>query len=67
MDELDLLSPVRRCRGCGCTDEFSCQPNGCTWVDIDLCSVCDTQDPEFHTHKFAMPVFGERVLPRRVA
>lgn len=29
----------RRCRVCGCTDEFGC-PEGCWWVEDDLCSRC---------------------------
>lgn len=29
------------CRGCGCTDQLSCSPLGCFWVDVDLCSECD--------------------------
>lgn len=28
-----------RCRVCGCTDVDAC-PNGCSWVEYDLCSVC---------------------------
>ncbi|MBC5805655.1 MAG: hypothetical protein ACR2KS_10285 [Candidatus Eremiobacter antarcticus] len=27
------------CRMCGCTDELSC-PDGCYWVESDLCSQC---------------------------
>ena len=29
----------RSCRKCGCTDERAC-PNGCWWVEADLCSRC---------------------------
>lgn len=32
-----LLGP--RCRGCGCTDLEGC-PEGCWWVEPDLCSSC---------------------------
>lgn len=38
----DLL-PVddgdRACRVCGCTDRHGC-PQGCWWVEADLCSAC---------------------------
>lgn len=27
------------CRVCGCTDEYGC-PEGCWWVEPDLCSSC---------------------------
>ncbi len=27
------------CRGCGCTDDEAC-PEGCWWVEPDLCSSC---------------------------
>lgn len=30
---------VRTCRVCGCTDERAC-PEGCWWVEEDLCSEC---------------------------
>lgn len=30
---------VRRCRECGCTDEYGCD-GGCSWVEADLCSAC---------------------------
>lgn len=30
---------VRRCRVCGCTDDYAC-PGGCYWVEEDLCSKC---------------------------
>lgn len=29
----------RRCRVCGCTDEWACE-GGCYWVEEDLCSTC---------------------------
>ena len=29
----------RRCRVCGCTDECGC-PEGCWWIEDDLCSSC---------------------------
>lgn len=37
----DDVEPVRTCRVCGCTDEHGC-PNGCFWVNDDLCSICGT-------------------------
>lgn len=33
------VTPERACRVCGCTDEQGC-PEGCTWVEEDLCSRC---------------------------
>lgn len=35
----DELMGVRRCRICGCTDAHGC-PEGCEWVEWDLCSSC---------------------------
>jgi hypothetical protein len=35
----DKLAGVRRCRGCGCTDERACL-GGCWWVAVDRCSEC---------------------------
>lgn len=35
----EAQAAVRTCRGCGCTDEWSCD-NGCWWVEADLCSNC---------------------------
>ncbi len=29
----------RTCRVCGCTDAYGC-PEGCWWVEWDLCSSC---------------------------
>lgn len=34
------LFDIWRCRVCGCTDEHAC-PDGCYWVEEDLCSACD--------------------------
>lgn len=33
------VEPARRCKRCGCTDNFGCA-GGCTWVTEDLCSAC---------------------------
>lgn len=30
---------LTRCRVCGCTEMDACAPS-CSWVDADLCSVC---------------------------
>jgi hypothetical protein len=35
---------VRRCRGCGCTDDNACLPP-CWWVEADLCSACHPGQP----------------------
>lgn len=34
---------LRRCRQCGCTDQFACV-EGCHWVDAALCSRCVEQE-----------------------
>ena len=38
------MTPVRTCRGCGCTELRACtdQRGPCWWVDADLCSHCET-------------------------
>ena len=33
------LTGISRCRACGCTDMNAC-PEGCYWVEPDLCSEC---------------------------
>jgi hypothetical protein len=33
---------IRACRGCGCTDNSAC-PEGCEWVEADLCSACQPE------------------------
>jgi hypothetical protein len=38
---LDIAS----CRVCGCTDLSAC-PEGCSWVENDLCSACATAELE---------------------
>lgn len=38
-----LLTPVRACLLCGCTDDHGCEP-GCWWTDIDVCSSCFQPD-----------------------
>ncbi len=32
--------PESKCRVCGCTQDKAC-PGGCSWVEHDLCSVCE--------------------------
>jgi len=39
----DVLE-LRRCRACGCTNEEAC-PEGCSWVEEDLCSECVPKKP----------------------
>ncbi len=39
---------VARCRVCGCTQDRAC-PDGCCWIDADLCSSCPADDPETAT------------------
>ena len=40
-EPLDMIleEGERKCRVCGCTDERGC-PEGCWWVEDDLCSSC---------------------------
>lgn len=33
---------IGKCRSCGCTDRHAC-PDGCYWVQPDLCSECEDQ------------------------
>lgn len=35
-----ITATPRVCRGCGCTDERACRPNGCYWAEWDRCNVC---------------------------
>ncbi len=35
-----MTSPIRICRGCGCTDDLAC-PGGCSWVLLDFGLVCE--------------------------
>ncbi|MEY2161328.1 hypothetical protein [Rhodanobacter sp. FW106-PBR-LB-2-11] len=37
-----LLSQSGSCRVCGCTESFAC-PGGCSWVEPDLCSACQSK------------------------
>lgn len=34
---------IGECRSCGCTDERAC-PEGCFWIQSDLCSSCVDQE-----------------------
>lgn len=36
---------LRRCRQCGCTDQFACE-DGCHWVEAALCSRCAEKKEE---------------------
>jgi hypothetical protein len=38
-DDYLVIFDERACRVCGCTDMRGC-PEGCWWVEDDLCSVC---------------------------
>jgi hypothetical protein len=38
-DDLANAIEAQRCRICGCTDNHAC-PEGCYWVEEDLCSAC---------------------------
>ena len=34
------------CRVCGCTENNACPPDGCCWVEEDLCSACTEKGKE---------------------
>lgn len=34
---------IRKCRVCGCDDFHAC-PDGCSWVEPDLCSACAAKE-----------------------
>lgn len=36
-----------RCRICGCTNDNAC-PEGCHWIEPDLCSSCAAENSEVH-------------------
>lgn len=36
-----------RCRICGCTNDNAC-PEGCSWIEPDLCSSCTEENSEVH-------------------
>jgi activating signal cointegrator 1 len=38
-----------RCRVCGCTNDCAC-PEGCWWIEPDLCSNCVGQDEGMECH-----------------
>lgn len=60
----------RTCRHCGCTDDQAC-PQGCSWVEPDLCSSCADEHAESDdvvpAHAFAIGVLvctcGMRMQP----
>lgn len=37
---LDRVASEPVCRVCGCTQNNACPPDGCHWVEKDLCSAC---------------------------
>jgi hypothetical protein len=39
----------QRCRFCRCTWEDGC-PAGCSWVEVDLCSVCAAFKKQLETY-----------------
>lgn len=39
-EQYAAVAGERTCRVCGCTDAWGC-PEGCYWVEDDLCSSCD--------------------------
>ena len=48
----DVTSQIMRtCRSCGCTDERAC-PDGCWWVEDDLCSTCQASNEKLQSQRF---------------
>ena len=45
MQDFVLAGP--RCRVCGCTNDCAC-PEGCEWVEPDLCSSCVGEEKKCH-------------------
>lgn len=39
LDFVPVEVAINCCRRCGCTDALGC-PDGCAWVEPDLCSAC---------------------------
>lgn len=37
---IEMLDWSTVCRVCDCTEEEACMPEGCEWVEPDLCSSC---------------------------
>jgi hypothetical protein len=37
---------TQRCRVCGCSWDKACAPDGCHWIEQDLCSCCNHQTSE---------------------
>lgn len=35
-----VVTSEQVCRVCGCTENNACPPDGCSWVEEDLCSAC---------------------------
>ena len=70
-DDVDLLEEERErrgyppCRGCGCTDERAC-PEGCSWVEPDLCSECAELEPDVPTN-LQGPPYRQKARERQVA
>jgi hypothetical protein len=49
--EANMSAEIRRCRVCGCTDDDCRQciektGHPCHWVEEDLCSACEGDEPE---------------------
>lgn len=38
LQQLNVIPMV--CDVCGCTDWEACEPDGCSWVALSLCSAC---------------------------
>ena len=47
---------LRACRQCGCTDNRAC-PEGCYWVEDDLCSACQPRQLVWREVGFSIAVF----------
>jgi len=58
-DELITLTN-RACRVCGCTDERAC-PDGCHWVEPNLCSACVAEGTPWPMHPGRLPILDHAV------
>jgi ParB family transcriptional regulator, chromosome partitioning protein len=56
------------CRVCGCTEDDAC-PDGCWWIDPDLCSQCEVRgkDVPAGTKRFTVVIGHRRLAAAKIA
>lgn len=47
---LEKVGKEQVCRVCGCTQDHACPPDGCSWVEPDLCSSCAPDQEQEAAH-----------------